>query len=126
MGVCERSGCGRRCTGTMHNAPTPRRTSTLHRNDLSQVQSIVGLISRAAPCSRAHVPCTGNCTGTCTGKSFRLRATVGSGVSFWPEDPTAFQFLRELSTGVKAEVKRHFDFEENHLFAYCERRSGSA
>ena len=36
------------------------------------------------------------------------------------QDPTAFQFLRELSTGVKAEVKRHFDFEENHLFAYLE------
>lgn len=27
-------------------------------------------------------------------------------------------FLRELSTGVEAEVKRHFDFEENHLFAF--------
>jgi hemerythrin-like domain-containing protein len=36
------------------------------------------------------------------------------------QDPTAFQFLRELSTGAKAEVKRHFDFEENHLFAYLE------
>ena len=52
--LCERSGCGRRCIGTMHNARARRCTSTLHRDDLSQVQSIIGLISRAAPCSRAH------------------------------------------------------------------------
>jgi hemerythrin-like domain-containing protein len=26
--------------------------------------------------------------------------------------------LSELSTGVEAEVKRHFDFEENHLFVF--------
>ena len=52
--LCERSGCGRRCIGTMHNARARRCTSTLHRDDLSQVQSIIGLISQAAPCSRAH------------------------------------------------------------------------
>lgn len=28
------------------------------------------------------------------------------------------QLLTELSTGVEAEVQRHFDFEESHLFAY--------
>jgi hemerythrin-like domain-containing protein len=30
------------------------------------------------------------------------------------------QLLTDLSTGVEAEVERHFAFEENHLFAYLE------
>lgn len=34
------------------------------------------------------------------------------------DEPGVALFLRELSTGVEAEVKRHFDFEENHLFAF--------
>lgn len=33
-------------------------------------------------------------------------------------DPAVAQFLRELSGGVEAEVNRHFDFEEQHLFSY--------
>jgi hypothetical protein len=65
-------------TGVRTIAPAPRCTSTLHRNDLSQVQSIVGLIGRAAPCPRAHAPCTGMCTGTCTGsRAQSLYADVG-------------------------------------------------
>lgn len=35
-------------------------------------------------------------------------------------DPMTKQLLRELAVGVEAEVKRHFDFEENHLFTYLE------
>jgi hemerythrin-like domain-containing protein len=34
--------------------------------------------------------------------------------------PGVAQLLSELSTGVEAEVERHFAFEENHLFAYLE------
>jgi hemerythrin-like domain-containing protein len=30
------------------------------------------------------------------------------------------RLLSDLSTGVEAEVERHFAFEENHLFAYLE------
>jgi hemerythrin-like domain-containing protein len=35
-------------------------------------------------------------------------------------DAMTKQLLRELAVGVEAEVKRHFDFEENHLFTYLE------
>jgi hemerythrin-like domain-containing protein len=34
------------------------------------------------------------------------------------KEPATAQFLRELAGGVEAEVKRHFDFEEQHLFTY--------
>ena len=46
----ERSAVAQGAPRASEHAPAPRCTSTLHRNDLSQVQSIVGLISRAAPC----------------------------------------------------------------------------
>jgi hemerythrin-like domain-containing protein len=36
------------------------------------------------------------------------------------EDAATAQFLRELSEGAEAEVRRHFDFEENYLFAFLE------
>src|SRR5450759_1050873 len=35
-------------------------------------------------------------------------------------DSTVARLLSDLSTGVEAEVERHFDFEENHLFTYLE------
>lgn len=35
-------------------------------------------------------------------------------------DSETAQFLRALASGVEAEVKRHFDFEEQHLFTYLE------
>ena len=70
----ERSAVAQGAPRASEHAPAPRCTSTLHRNDLSQVQSIVGLISRAAPCrgpmhhapdyapahapSRTRAPCT--------------------------------------------------------------------
>lgn len=36
------------------------------------------------------------------------------------KDPATAQFLRELAGGVEAEVNRHFDFEEQHLFTYLQ------
>jgi hemerythrin-like domain-containing protein len=33
-------------------------------------------------------------------------------------DRSAAQLLLDLATGVQAEVQRHFDFEEQHLFTY--------
>jgi hemerythrin-like domain-containing protein len=36
------------------------------------------------------------------------------------KDAATAQFLRELSGGVEAEVNRHFDFEEHHLFTYLQ------
>ncbi len=35
-------------------------------------------------------------------------------------DRSVAQLLSDLSTGVEAEVERHFAFEENHLFAYLD------
>jgi hemerythrin-like domain-containing protein len=36
------------------------------------------------------------------------------------EDRTVIQLLSDLSTGVEAEVRRHFDFEEGQLFPYLD------
>src|SRR5271157_5441574 len=36
------------------------------------------------------------------------------------KEPANARFLRELASGVEAEVKRHFDFEEEHLFTYLQ------
>lgn len=36
------------------------------------------------------------------------------------DDCTAMQLLSDLSTGVEAEVRRHFDFEERQLFPYLD------
>ena len=35
-------------------------------------------------------------------------------------DSNVARLLSDLSTGVEAEVERHFAFEENHLFTYLE------
>ena len=35
-------------------------------------------------------------------------------------DSNVARLLSDLSTGVEAEVERHFAFEENHLFPYLE------
>ena len=37
-----------------------------------------------------------------------------------PQDRAVQQLLSDLSTGVQAEVERHFDFEEGQLFPYLE------
>lgn len=34
------------------------------------------------------------------------------------KDPATARFLRELADGAEAEVRRHFDFEEQHLFTF--------
>lgn len=34
------------------------------------------------------------------------------------KDPATARFLRDLADGVEAEVRRHFDFEEQHLFTF--------
>jgi hemerythrin-like domain-containing protein len=34
------------------------------------------------------------------------------------KEPAIAQFLRQLADGVDADVKRHFNFEEDHLFSY--------
>lgn len=41
-------------------------------------------------------------------------------------DPMTKQLLRDLAVGVEAEVKRHFDFEEEHLFTYLKSIGDSA
>jgi hemerythrin-like domain-containing protein len=41
-------------------------------------------------------------------------------------DRTVVQLLTDLSTGVEAEVDRHFTFEETHLFGYLEAMGDSA
>jgi len=34
------------------------------------------------------------------------------------KNPATARFLRDLADGVEAEVRRHFDFEEQHLFTF--------
>ena len=41
-------------------------------------------------------------------------------------DRAVVQLLSDLSTGVEAEVERHFTFEEAHLFAYLEATGDAA
>ena len=36
------------------------------------------------------------------------------------KDPTTARFLRALADGVEAEVRRHFDFEEQHVFPFLQ------
>jgi hemerythrin-like domain-containing protein len=42
------------------------------------------------------------------------------------DDRAVVQLLSDLSTGVEAEVERHFAFEETHLFSYLEAMGDSA
>jgi hemerythrin-like domain-containing protein len=41
-------------------------------------------------------------------------------------DPAVKDLLSQLATGVAAEVQRHFDFEEQHVFAYLDSIGDSA
>jgi hemerythrin-like domain-containing protein len=43
-----------------------------------------------------------------------------------PRDGAVASLLSDLSTGVEAEVERHFAFEENHLFTYLEAMGDAA
>lgn len=56
----------------------------------------------------------------------QLLAKFGRGGVPDYQDATVARMLRDLSTGVEAEVARHFDFEEHQLFPYLEAAGDSA